>query len=161
MELALRPAQDADQQFLYALFAEVKAAEFESVGFAPSAIEGLLRMQFDAQERSYRAAHPNASFDLVLLDGAPVGRIYVDREGEALELIDIAVMGGHRGRGIGSVLLRELTAEADADGRPVRLHVAVGNPAIRLYKRFGFHPTAGDEVYVTMERAPGDQAKTA
>ena len=51
---------------------------------------------------------------------------------------------------MGSSLLRSLQNEAAQAGRPVRLRVARGNPAQRLYARLGFRPAASDEIYVEM-----------
>ena len=58
-----------------------------------------------------------------------------------------------RGRGIGTALVTELFAEADASGRSVSIHVETNNPARRLYERLGFQDVGEHGVYVLMERA--------
>jgi ribosomal protein S18 acetylase RimI-like enzyme len=59
-----------------------------------------------------------------------------------------------RGRGIGTALVTQLFAEADASGRSVSIHVESNNPARRLYVRLGFQGVGEHGVYKLMERAP-------
>ncbi len=56
-----------------------------------------------------------------------------------------------RGRGIGTALVTELFAEADASGRSVSIHVESNNPARRLYERLGFQDVGEHGVYKLME----------
>ncbi len=58
-------------------------------------------------------------------------------------------------------MLREILAEADMAGKPVRIHVEVFNPARRLYQRLGFTQIADRGVYLFLERPPVAQVKTA
>jgi GNAT superfamily N-acetyltransferase len=50
-------------------------------------------------------------------------------------LVYIATHENHRGKGIGTKLLKQVFKECDGD---VALHVEYDNPALRLYKRVGF-----------------------
>ena len=63
--------------------------------------------------------------------------------------LSIAVRGAHRGRGVGSALLRELI---DDVGR-VCLSVDVRNPAMRLYARLGFTEIRREGFSATMLHA--------
>ena len=150
----LRPAVAGDEPFLRALFRATRAPEFAALGLADEALESLLAMQYAAQDRSYRAQHPGAAFDVVQRDGASIGRLSVDRTGEAIRVLDIALMPEHRGRGIGTGLLRALIAEAAGSDRAIRLAVVRTNPALTLYRRLGFVAAGGDEVHLELERAP-------
>jgi ribosomal protein S18 acetylase RimI-like enzyme len=109
-------------------------------------------MQFDAQRRHYAAQFPAAAHDLVLVDGEPAGRLYVDRDESAILVVDIALLPEQRGRGIGTALLTGLLADADAAGKTVSVHVERGNPARRLYERLGFVAVADLGIYVRLER---------
>jgi ribosomal protein S18 acetylase RimI-like enzyme len=64
--------------------------------------------------------------------------------------IGMAVLPGHRGRGIGSNLLKRLLESAGAVYRKVCLSVSADNPALRLYERVGFERAGGDGTSVTM-----------
>jgi ribosomal protein S18 acetylase RimI-like enzyme len=157
VDLARRPARDGDQAFLFSLFGQSRATEFAGLSLDGPALDSLLRMQFDAQERSHRDQHPNADFDVVLVDGEPGGRLTVDRRDDAIELVDIALAPAYRGGGIGTRLLGDLQDEARKSGQSIRLHVARSNPAARLYERLGFTVIAADQVYAQMEWRPGSE----
>ena len=96
----------------------------------------------------------DASFDVVLVDGEPVGRLYVHRGETEIRVVDIALLPEYRGSGIGKSLLRKLLAEADAATKSVTVHVERFNPALRLYERLGFHEIADHGVYLLLERRP-------
>jgi ribosomal protein S18 acetylase RimI-like enzyme len=117
-----------------------------------TAKEAFLRMQFSAQYAYYREQMPDASYQVVLLDGEPVGRLYVDRREDEIRIVDIALLPEHRRQGLGTTLLRELLGEADATGKRLTIHVERFNPALRLYERLGFVQVKDEGVYVLLER---------
>ena len=123
-------------------------------GWNQPQLDALLRMQFDAQRVQYNRQYPQASFQIVLLDGTTVGRLYVNYTPEEVRLIDISLLPDVRGHGIGRSLLERVIAEADRLGAPVTLHVAVRNPARRLYERLGFCALTEDGVNIFMQRLP-------
>ena len=147
----LRAEAEADVPFLRTLFASTRTVELAAL---PEGIRSAFcDQQLDAQRRAHRTRYPAASFDVIVLDGEPVGRLAVDRS-DVVTIVDVAVLPDHRGRGIaGAVLLAVLVAAAAA-GRVVELHVACGNPAADWYARLGFEPTANDGVYLAMRRLP-------
>ncbi|MBV9195928.1 MAG: GNAT family N-acetyltransferase [Solirubrobacterales bacterium] len=119
-------------------------------------------MQFTAQDRAYRRASRGGSPDLVLLDGEPIGRLWVDRSESPIHVIDIALLPEQRGRGIGTVLLEQLVGEARRAGKAGRLRVLRTNRALSLYRRLGFRVAREADVYAELEWHGVDaQAKTA
>ncbi len=66
--------------------------------------------------------------------------------------LSIAVRPEHRGKGVGTLLLKELLAEASVRYPAVSLSVSNTNPAIRLYERHGFEPLATSNGASTMLR---------
>jgi ribosomal protein S18 acetylase RimI-like enzyme len=148
----LRPEQDHDHAFRFALFCETHAAEFALLPLEPAALEQLLSLQFRAQTASYRANFPNARFDIIELDDTQIGRIVVDRPGDHLHIVDQAISSSLRNRGLGSTLMRALMDEANRAGQVVRLKVAAANQgAMRLYGRLGFVPVVTEPLYVEMQ----------
>ena len=111
-------------------------------------------MQFDAQDAWWREHYAQASFDVILVDGEPAGRLYVLRGESEIRIVDIALLPEQRGNGVGSSLLRDLLAEADAAGKSVTIHVERMNPALRLYERLGFALAEDKGVYLFLERPP-------
>jgi GNAT superfamily N-acetyltransferase len=109
-------------------------------------------MQFEAQDRHYRQLHPDGSFLVVEVDGEPAGRLVLARLVREIRVIDIALLPAYRGAGIGTRLLRDVIADADAAALPVSLHVEPWSPARRLYERLDFRSAGQDGIYERMER---------
>jgi ribosomal protein S18 acetylase RimI-like enzyme len=154
MNVALRPVTDADLDFLLRLYATTREDELKQVPWAPEQKAAFIRQQFEAQHAFWRENYTDTSWDLVVADGEPIGRLYVARWPDDIRIVDIALMPGHRGSGLGTRLIRELFAEADASGRKVSIHVEVFNPARRLYERLGFVQAGDRGVYLLMQRNP-------
>lgn len=152
----MRDLRDDDDGFLYRVYAGTRIEELAPLGWAEAQVEAFLRMQYTAQRTDYWRNYDTSRFHVVTCNGVDVGRLYVERNADELRIIDIALLAGHRGRGIGSVLISRLLSEADDAGLPLRIHVEYNNPAQRLYLRHGFAfcGDAGDSIYRLMERLP-------
>jgi ribosomal protein S18 acetylase RimI-like enzyme len=150
----LRPAGPDDAEFLYRVYASTRSEELAPLGWSAEQTEAFLRMQFRAQDTYYRQHYPDAAFDVVLVGGAPAGRLYVDRWPAEIRIVDISLLPEFRRAGVGTALLTRLLAEADTAGVPVSIHVEAYNPARRLYERLGFVKARGTGVYDLMERLP-------
>ena len=134
------------------LYASTRIDVLGIVGWSQPQIDAFLRMQYDLQRAHYDRHYPQASFQIVLLDGRAIGRLYVSYTREDVRVIDISLLPDVRGRGIGRSLLELVVEQADRLAAPVTLHVAVGNPARRLYERLGFRAVAEDAANVFMQR---------
>jgi ribosomal protein S18 acetylase RimI-like enzyme len=152
--VTLRPATPQDRELLRAIYASTRAEELAVTGWPEDTKAAFLAQQFDAQDRHYRAHFPDASFDVILVDGEPAGRLYVDRRADEILLVDIALLPAFRGRGAGGELLRAVIAEADAAGSPVSIHVERTNRALSLYERHGFEQIADHGVHLLLRRQP-------
>jgi ribosomal protein S18 acetylase RimI-like enzyme len=151
----LRAAAPDDEELLYRVYAGTRTEELAPVPWTEAQKEAFLRMQFRAQSQDYAANYPDAAFLVILVDGAPAGRLYVDRRQDELLIVDIALLPEHRGNGVGGAILRDLLAEAAAAGKPVRIHVEHMNPALRLYERLGFRRIGDRGIYLLMEWTAG------
>jgi ribosomal protein S18 acetylase RimI-like enzyme len=114
--------------------------------------DAFLRMQFEAQDAWWREHYEGATFGVIVVDGEPAGRLYLHRGRSEIRIVDIALLPEHRGSGIGTSLLPDLLAEADASGKSVTIHVERLNPALRLYERLGFELAEDKGVYLFLER---------
>jgi ribosomal protein S18 acetylase RimI-like enzyme len=153
----LRAVGPGDREFLYRVYASTRTEELAVVPWDETQKDTFLRAQFDAQDRWYRENYPHATFEVVEVDGEPAGRLYLHRGEHEIRIVDIALLPEHRGNGVGTWLLRNLLAEADATGKRVTIHVERLNPALRLYERLGFSVAEDKGVYLFLER----QVKTA
>jgi ribosomal protein S18 acetylase RimI-like enzyme len=136
--LELRPVSPANDDFLYRVYTGSRLEEMSLVPWDEAAKQSFLQMQFAAQQAHYQAYFPHASHDLILREGIPVGRLYVDRREMEIRILDIALLPAARGRGIGSHLLQELMEEAKAASKTLSIHVENSNPSLRLFQRLGF-----------------------
>ena len=156
--ISLRPAVELDRPLLLQVYAATRAEELAPVPWSDEQKAAFVAQQFHAQDVDYRARRPDADFLVIEWNGRPVGRLYRamldEPTGPELRVIDIALLPEWRGRGIGSKLLRDIFAEADAAGVPVTIHVERFNPARRLYDRLGFVEVGAGEVYLLLERKP-------
>lgn len=152
--LTLRPITPGDKDFLYRVYASTREDELALVDWSETEKAAFLQMQFEAQHTYYMKHFGQANFDLILLNGEPIGRLYLDRREEEIRIIDIALLPEHRRQGIGGQLLKEILAEGESVGLPVRIHVERTNPALHLYYRLGFQQIDDQGVYYLMECMP-------
>jgi GNAT superfamily N-acetyltransferase len=161
MIISLRPVEDGDRSFLMDVYASTREDELKLVDWTPEQKRAFCEMQFRAQDTYYRNTYTNVTYDVVLVDGEPGGRLYVCRQPDHILVLDVALLPGFRGRGIGTRLLADVQAEAVASAKPLRIHVERFNPALRLYARLGFGLIADEGVYLHLEWRPPEVAGEA
>lgn len=161
--ITLRPIREEDMGFLLAVYRSTREDELATVvDWTEEQKAWFVLMQFNAQHAWYQEHYGGATFDIVLVDGVPAGRLYVHRRDTEIRLVDITVLPELRNRGIGSALLAGLLAESEESGKPLTIHVEKYNPAMKLYRRLGFKTIADRGPYDLLEWTPGSsQLKTA
>ncbi len=153
--LAVRPALPQDEIFLYDLYSAVRAPEFELAPIPATQKEQLIRMQFRAQMSEYAQMYPNSCYHVVLLDGNPVGRLWVAPGNGELHLVDIAVHPKLQGKGIGTVLVQRVQQEAAKVRLPIRCCVFRFNTgSLRFHRRLGFSILREDQTHYHLEWRP-------
>lgn len=157
-DISFRPITDDDQELLYRIYASTREEELAIVDWTEKEKEDFLRMQFQAQHIHYQRHYGDSSFDIILLKGEPIGRLYLHRRPEEHRIVDIAILAEHRGQGLGGSIMQNLLDEAAAAGKLVRIHVEMNNPAMHLYERLGFRRIGEEGVYYLMEWSPPEEA---
>ena len=152
--MSLRPSAPDDDDLLRRVYASTRVEELAVTGWDDVTKDAFLAQQFEAQRDYYRANYDGASYDVILVEGQPAGRLYVARWDDEIRLMDIALLPEHRGKGVGTHLLKRLMEEADRSGKPLTIHVERQNPALTLYRRLGFEVAADRGVYVLMRWEP-------
>jgi ribosomal protein S18 acetylase RimI-like enzyme len=152
--VTLRPATDADRDFLFDVYASTRTEELAPVPWSDDEKDAFLRQQAEAQDAHYRGTYTDTTYSVILTGGEPAGRLYVARWEDEIRIVDIALLPEHRGNGLGTALLQELIEESEAAGKPLSIHVEQNNPARPLYDRLGFEEAGEFGVYVLMRRAP-------
>jgi ribosomal protein S18 acetylase RimI-like enzyme len=152
--ITLRPATDADYDFMRRLYASTREAEIAHFPFDDAEKRAFLDQQFAAQFAHYDQHYPTCERRIIERDGTPVGRLWVDEWRDQIRLVDIALTPECRGLGIGSSLLRQVLDRGVAAVKPVTIHVEGFNPALALYRRLGFEPVDTNGVYLLMRWTP-------
>jgi ribosomal protein S18 acetylase RimI-like enzyme len=152
--LTLRRESDADLPFLMQVFAASRADELAIVPWTGDQKRGFLIHQFSAQRSHYYSHFPDTAFDVIELNGKPIGRLYLDERETRVHVIDIALIPGSRDGGIGTAFLTAIQDYARARGKGVDIFVERMNPAKSLYDRLGFKVVREEDVYLEMDWAP-------
>ena len=134
--------------------ASTRAEELARVPWTPEQKEAFLAHQFSAQQQHYGSLYPGASHDIICLDQAPVGRMYLARTQEAFHLADITVLPQYRNQGIGAFLLRRTMQQAALKGMPVTIYVETFNPSLRLFERLEFRNAEEKGIHYLMKWTP-------
>jgi len=149
--LSVRRERSGDRAFLERLYASAREHEMRMLDWPAGAKKEFLHQQFQAQHAHYRQHYSDAKFWIIELGKNPVGRLYVQMRDEEIRLMDIALVPEHKGKGIGTALMRRVLYIAAERGVAVRLHVEPDNRAVSLYHRLGFFKLDDRGVYQFME----------
>jgi ribosomal protein S18 acetylase RimI-like enzyme len=154
MVLTTRPANLEDELFSFELYVDTRKPEIASWGWSPEQIELFLRMQYEAQSRSYSSQAVPLIEEIVLCGEEKVGRLLTREADKVLTIVDIALLSAFRNQGLGTELIRRNQHYAQDKGLAIELHVLSGNPASRLYSRLGFEVTGEAPPYLAMKWTP-------
>jgi GNAT superfamily N-acetyltransferase len=153
--VTLRSIKPDDMDFLLRVYRSTREEELAMImDWTSEMKDAFIQQQFNAQHVWYQEHYQGATFDVILVDGVPAGRLYVHRRPNEIRLVDITLLPEHRKGGLGTSILRDLLAEGEAAGKPVTIHVEVYNPAMRLYERLGFKPIEDRGVHRLMKWSP-------
>jgi GNAT superfamily N-acetyltransferase len=142
MRVALRAATQNDRLF-------VESVYFDTQRWV---IEHLFGWRGDAFEhQKFADWYKEANTSVVTVDDQSAGWLMVDRQSDCIQLEQIYLSSPYQNRGIGTLLIKRLIAEARATGVPLRLSAAKINPATHLYERLGFVCVGESEFKIYME----------
>lgn len=149
--VALRPAMEADEAFLLEVYSSTRSDEMTQTGWDNAQQQAFLKLQFVAQQQHYRTYYPQGEHSLILLNEKPIGRLYVARSLEEIRILDIALLAEQRNKGIGTRVIKDLIAESQKTGKPVRIYVENFSRALRLFERMGFLQVEEKGFYYLMQ----------
>lgn len=136
--VVFRPVMAEDERFLTRVYGSTRLEELALTNWDETQRDAFVQMQFAAQQAHYRQTYPNAEHLIILLDGEPVGRLYVAEIEAEIRIVDITILPDHRNAGIGTPIIRQLMGEAAEIGKPLRIYVESFNRSRLLFERLGF-----------------------
>jgi GNAT superfamily N-acetyltransferase len=155
MSITFRPVGPDDEPFLLKVYGSMRAEELAAVPWTEAQREAFLRMQLNAQHHHYGQTFPDGQFLIILDDERAVGRLYAARLKDQIRIIDITILPEERGRGRGTLILRDLMAEAARAKKPLRIYVESFNPSLKLFERLGFSKIEEEGFHLLMEWREG------
>jgi ribosomal protein S18 acetylase RimI-like enzyme len=150
----LRACVDGDDTFLYDVFCTTWESEVEKLP-NPKLAQHVLRIQHIAQERRFRTRYPTHERYVVLEQGEPAGRLYVDRNETTMHVVDLTLLPRFQSQGIGTRIFHDLFHVAGEDRQVVTLRVPRSNvEATDLYTSLGFRLVNLDDLDSYFEWTP-------
>lgn len=153
-EVTLRPVQPADEEFLLRVYACTREGELALVPWSLEQKAAFVRMQFEAQNRHYRAQYPQAEYAIIVRQGCDVGRLWVAHRPDGIHILDLTLLPEFRGAGLGTRLLRRLQQEASHSALPLSIYLENFNPSLRLFDRLGFRKAKEEGVHWLVQWTP-------
>lgn len=151
--LVLRPVGPDDEAFLRTVYASTREAELAMVPWDAAMKAAFIQHQFTAQLAHYREKYPTGEHSVVLFGNERVGRLYLNRGIEFIHILDLTILPAFRSHGIGSLLLGDLVAEADASGRGMSIYVETISPrSQQFFDNFGFVAVSESGIHRRLER---------
>jgi ribosomal protein S18 acetylase RimI-like enzyme len=154
--VTLRPVTENDHEFLVEVYASTRAEELALVPWPIEQQQAFVRAQFAAQQAHYAQKYPQASHDIIVVDGRQAGRLYVARLDQEIRIVDITLLPAERRAGIGSHLIEQLLNEAKGSGKLTRIYVEEFNPSLRLFERLGFSVREQQGFHLLLEWSPSN-----
>lgn len=146
--IQLRQAVAEDKSFLW----ELHIASMRQY------VEATYGWDANDQEARFHAGFQPANLWIIEVDGDAVGMWETDRLVDPWFLIRIVVLPAYQNKGIGSLLIKALLADADSQEQQVILQVLKVNPARSLYERLGFLTYEETTTHFKMLRKPSSDS---
>lgn len=151
MECVLREMVEKDKSFLFELYVSTRRQEVESWGWTSEQMDVFLKLQWQTQQFSYSQQFPGANHSIILYENECAGRCIIENTSEYVHLIDISLLPGYQGKGIGTFIIEKLQQQAIQENKAVILQVLHSNPARLLYERLGFQMVEANGLYNRMQ----------
>lgn len=152
--VSYREFTEDDVPFVSELYASTRRDEVAMTGWRPDAQEAFLAQQAAAQHSHYSLHFSDAEWLIIERQGEAIGRLYLRDMSDALHIVDISLLPGSRGKGIGGAILRDVLDQARSLGKRVSIHIERNNPARSLYARLGFHTVEDRGAYDLLQAEP-------
>jgi ribosomal protein S18 acetylase RimI-like enzyme len=110
----------------------------------------------EMQAGFFKTAWDHPGFQIILYRNQPCGYFRQENLANATKIQEIVLLPSFQGKGIGSIILKQVQAQARLKSLPVQLQVLKANNAYKLYERLGFKNTGSTDTHNLMEWRPED-----
>lgn len=86
MPLKLSPIDNFDEPFLLTVYASTRSEEMALVSWSDEQKRAFLEMQLQAQHNFYLSRYPDASYSIINLEEQPIGRLYIERQEDKIDI---------------------------------------------------------------------------
>ena len=152
--ISYRQFAEEDLPFVAELYASTRREEVAMTGWPTEMQEAFLRQQHEAQHSHYSLHFGDAEWLIIEQGDEAIGRLYLRDLPDNLHIIDISLLPGSRGKGIGGAIMQDILDQARGIGKGVSIHVERNNPARSLYARLGFEMIEDRGVYDFLRAQP-------
>ena len=130
MEITYQPIEQQDVEKIFAYLKEL-ILRYEDLGQIDcEKVLAWCRKKIGQQMEDYRK---------IFCGGSHAGYVAAHDEGDRLEIDYLYLAPAFQGKGIGTVVLRQMVAQAMKENKTPYLYVFIRNEgAVRLYRRLGF-----------------------
>lgn len=137
----LRPVTPEDETFLISVYGASREQELAMVPWTEEQRHAFVKFQYLAQLNYYQTEFPKSEHFIILADGEPVGRLFLDRRDAQIRILDITILTRHRGKGFGVPVIRYVMDEALTVGKSVGINLDLFSTSQRTFEQLGFKPT--------------------
>jgi GNAT superfamily N-acetyltransferase len=154
--VTMRRERADDAPFLLALFASHASRPLRHAGLPEDAIEKLIGFQHRSADATHHALFPNAVYSIIESEGAPIGRLIEQDEGDAVYFVDFALLPERQAKGLGTAFIEMVADEWATRGHAARVEVMITNEhSLKLCAKLGFvEDKAPKPGYVGLRRFP-------
>ncbi len=150
----VRPVEDRDILFIEMVYRSTREKELDLTNWSELQKNAFIMMQSTAQYADYKRLFPDAFFGVIEYKKKPAGRLYTGESEKEIRLLDITLLPAFRGKGIGTIILKDLIKKANLQQKILSLHVVPDNPALQLYLSLGFKHINNSGRHYYMEYRP-------
>ena len=152
--ITFRKIEEKDRDFIEKVYRSTREDELKLLSWTELQKQSFIIMQSIAQETEYKNKFPGATFEIILHNQKPAGRLYLYESDTHLKVIDITLLPPFQGKAIGTSILKDLAVKAKQRKKIFSLSVRRDNRAIHLYHKLGFKKISSLGDYDNMELHP-------
>ena len=143
MECRLRPAAESDREFLYDVYCQTMRGSVETTWGWDEAW----------QRRDFERRFETCQTFVIESESRTVGGLFIEPHPGSIDIVELQVLPGYQGMGIGTEIIKRLLEQAVRDDLDVTLSVVgVNTRARRLYERLGFVVAGSEGPFIRMRR---------